>query len=162
MNGTALRLAAAALLTLCGFCAGDTRRQKYTARRRTLEEIVGLLLRLRQEIDCRRTDLNRLYQTLASAYPPDSPLKQIFLHGSSFQKLLPPDLLEQEQAACFSECFAGLGRTDAKQECARLDYYYLQRFDGFLTQARQDEQLSLSLDRRLGLAAGALLGLLVM
>ena len=161
MNGTALRLAAAALLTLCGFCAGDTRRQKRSARRRTLEEIVGLLIRLRQEIACRRTDLNRLYQTRASAYPPDSPLKQIFLHGSSFQKLLPPDLLEQEQAACFSECFAGLGRTDAKQECARLDYY-LQRFGDFLTKARQEERLSLHLDRRLGLAAGALLGLLVM
>ena len=161
MNGTALRLAAAALLTLCGFCAGDTRRQKRSARRRTLEEIVGLLIRLRQEIACRRTDLNRLYQTLASAYPPDSPLKQIFLQGSSFQKLLPPDLLEQEQAACFSECFAGLGRTDAKQECARLDYY-LQRFVDFLTKARQEERLSLHLDRRLGLAAGALLGLLVM
>lgn len=161
MSGTALRLAAAALLTLCGFCAGDTRRQKRSARRRTLEEIVGLLIRLRQEIACRRTDLNRLYQTLAPEYPPDSPLKQIFLQGSSFQSLPPPDLLEQEQAACFLECFSGLGRTDAKQECARLDYY-LQRFGDFLTKARQEEQLSIHLDRRLGLAAGALLGLLVM
>jgi len=161
MNGTALRLAAAALLTLCGFCAGDTRRQKYTARRRTLEEIVGLLLRLRQEIDCRRTDLNRLYRALSSEYPPDSPMKAVFYQGTCFQNLHPPALLNREQAACFAECFSGLGHTDAKQECARLDYY-LQRFDGFLTQARQDEQLSLSLDRRLGLAAGALLGLLVM
>ena len=78
MSGTALRLAAAALLTLCGFCAGDTRRQKRTARRRTLEEIVGLLMRLRQEIACRRTDLNRLYRTLSSEYPLDSPMKKIF------------------------------------------------------------------------------------
>lgn len=161
MSGTALRLAAAALLTLCGFCAGDTRRQKRTARRRTLEEIVGLLIRLRQEIACRRTDLNRFYRTLSSEYPPASPLKKVFCQGSCFQNLQPPALLEREQAACFVECFSGLGRTDAKQECARLDYY-LQRFDGFLTRARQDEQLSLSLDRRLGLAAGALLGLLVM
>ena len=161
MSGTALRLAAAALLTLCGFCAGDTRRQKRTARRRTLEEIVGLLMRLRQEIACRRTDLNRLYRTLSSEYPLDSPMKKIFCQESCFKTLHPPALLDQEQAACFSECFSGLGRSDAKQECARLDYY-LQRFDGFLTKARQDEQLSLHLDRRLGLAAGALLGLLVM
>lgn len=161
MSSTALRLAAAALLTLCGFCAGDTRRQKRSARRRILEEIMGLLMRLRQEIACRRTDLNQLYQTLTSEYPPDSLLKNIFLQGSCFQKLPPPDLLEKEQAACFSECFSGLGRTDAKQECARLDYY-LQRFNDFLTKARQDEQLSLNLDRRLGLAVGALLGLLVM
>lgn len=161
MSGISLRLAAAALLTLCGFCAGDTRRQKCTARRRTLEEITGLLMRLRQEIHCRRSDLNWLYRALSSEYSLDSPLKKIFCQGTCFQNLRPPALLNQEQAACFIECFSGLGRTDAKQECARLDYY-LQRFDLFLSRARQDEQLSLSLDRRLGLAAGALLGLLVM
>lgn len=161
MSNTFLRMAAAALLTLCGFCVGDIRRQNRSSRRRILEEIVGLLMRLRQEIACRRTDLNCLYQILASEYPLGGPLKKSFCVGTSFQNLQPPMLLEQEQAACFVECFSGLGRTDARQECARLDYY-LQRFDVFLTRARQDEQLSLSLDRRLGLAAGALLGLLVM
>lgn len=161
MNGLALRLTAAILLTLCGFCAGDTRRQNRSARRRTLEEITGLLLRLRQEIACRRTNLNWLYQMLASEYQTDSPLKKLFCQGTCFQELQPPALLKQEQARCFTECFAGLGHTDAKQECARLDYY-LQRFDAFLIIARKEEQISMNLDRRLGLAAGALLGLLVM
>lgn len=161
MSDTALRLAAAALFTLCGFCVGDIRRQNRSARRRALEETVGLLMRLRQEIACRRTDLNWLYQTLMSEYPLNSSLKKSFCKGTCFQNLQPPALLQQEQTVCFVECFSGIGRTDAKQECARLDYY-LQRFEDFLTKARQDEQLSLSLDRRLGLAAGALLGLLVM
>ena len=75
--------------------------------------------------------------------------------------MVPPEPLKTEEAACFTACFADLGRADAKQECARLDYY-LQRFDGFLTCAKEEEQLSAHLDRRLGLAAGAMLGLLML
>lgn len=161
MNGMALRLAAAVLLTVGGFCAGDARRQKRSARRRTLEDIVGLLTRIQQEISCRRTDLHQLYRTLASEYPPDTPLGRIFRQESCFQKLQRPSFLEQKQAACFAECFAGLGHSDAKQECARLDYY-LRRFEDFLARAKEEESISLNLDRRLGLAAGAILGLLML
>ena len=73
----------------------------------------------------------------------------------------PPSTLREEEAACFAACFSGLGHADAKQECARLDYYR-ERFDDFLNQAREEEQRSASLDRRLGLAVGAMLGLLVL
>lgn len=161
MSSIALRLTAAVLLTIGGFCAGDARRQKRSARRRTLEDIVGLLTRVQQEISCRRTDLNQLYRTLASEYPPDTPMGQIFCRGSCFQKLRLPSFLDRKQAACFAECFTGLGHADAKQECARLDYY-LRRFEDFLAKAKEEESISLDLDRRLGLAAGALLGLLMM
>ena len=56
MSAAALRWAAAALLAICGFCAGDARRQKLARRRRTLEQTIALLTRLRQEIAYRRTD----------------------------------------------------------------------------------------------------------
>ncbi len=60
MSAVALRWAAAALLAVCGFCAGDARRQKLVRRRRTLEQTIALLTRLRQEIAYRRTDLGQL------------------------------------------------------------------------------------------------------
>ena len=161
MNSMALRMAAAVLLTVCGFCLGDARRQKLTARRRTLEAVTELLTRLRQEIAYRRTDLGQLYHTLATEYNSGSPLGNTFRLGNCFQQMVPPEPLKTEESACFTACFADLGRADAKQECARLDYY-LQRFDGFLTCAKEEEQLSAHLDRRLGLAAGAMLGLLML
>ena len=48
-----------------------------------------------------------------------------------------------------------------RRACAQLDYY-LRRFGVFLEKAREEERLSASMDRRLGLAAGAILGLLVL
>lgn len=161
MSGSVLRLGAAALLTVCGFCAGDARRQKFSVRRRTLEAVISLLTRLRQEISYRRTDLNALYRSLAAGQSASSPLAASFQTGDTFSRMAPPGSLRPEEAACFTECFSSLGHTDAKQECARLDYY-LDRFESYLTLAREEEQLSASLDRRLGLAAGAMLGLLLL
>lgn len=156
-----LRLAAALLLTAGGFCAGDARRQRLAARRRALEEVIGLLTRLRQEIGYRRADLGPLCRTLAAEYGPDSALGRALAGADGFARLAPPAPLEKGEAACFTECFAGLGRSDAGQECARLDYY-LARFETFLAGAREEEARSASLDRRLGLAAGAVLGLLIL
>lgn len=161
MTNTGFRIAAAAILTICGFCAGDARRQKLSARRRTLESIISLLTRLRQEISYRRTDLGRLYRFLATEQTTDSPLAEGFQKGDSFPHMPPPNSLRSEERTCFIECFASLGHADAKQECSRLDYY-LERFETYLSQAREEERLSASLDRRLGLAAGAMLGLLIL
>lgn len=161
MSGGSLRLAAAVLLTVCGFCAGDIRRQKLSARRRALENMIALLTRLRQEISYRRTDLGLLYRTLAAEEQDDSPLEASFRKGGSFHQMAPPAMLRPDESACFIECFSSLGRTDAKQECARLTYY-LERFEDFLARAKEEERLSVSLDRRLGLAIGAMLGLLVL
>lgn len=160
MSGAVFRLTAAILLTVGGFCVGEARRQKLSARRRTLEAVLELLTRLRQEIAYRRTDLNRLYAALAAGCSPGDPLAKSF-GAAGFGQMEPPAALAGEEAACFSACFRGLGHADAQQECARLDYYR-ERFDGFLDQAREEEQRSASLDRRLGLAVGAMLGLLVL
>ena len=78
-----------------------------------------------------------------------------------FAGMQPPADLSLEEAACFAVCFGQLGRTDAGRACAQLDYY-LRRFGVFLEKAREEERLSASMDRRLGLAAGAILGLLVL
>lgn len=156
-----LRWVAALLLTAGGFCAGDARRQRLTARRCALEEIIALLTRLRQEIGYRRADLGQLYRALADGCGPDSALGCAMKQADSFGGVAPPACLGQEEAACLTECFAALGRTDAGQECARLDYY-LARFDDFLARAREEEARAASIDRRLGLAAGAVLGLLIL
>ena len=156
-----LRWAAALLLTAAGFCAGDARRQRLAARRRALEETAGLLARLRQEIGYRRADLGPLYRTLAAEYSPASALGRAMGRADGFGQMAPPAPLAAEEAACFAECFAALGRADAGQECARLDYY-LARFQSFLDRVREEEARSASIDRRLGLAAGAVLGLLIL
>lgn len=161
MSGAVLRLTAAVLLTVGGFCVGEARRQKLAARRRSLEAVLELLTRLRQEIAYRRTDLNRLYSILAAECSPGGPLEKVFRAADGFGQMQPPSALHPEEAACFAACFGSLGHADAKQECARLDYYR-ERFGGFLDQAREEEQRSANLDRRLGLAAGAMLGLLVL
>ena len=156
-----LRWAAALLLAAGGFCAGDARRQGLTARRCALEEIIGLLTRLRQEIGYRRADLGRLYRTLAEEYGPAGALGRAMRQADGFGRMQPPACLGQAEADCFAECFAALGRADAGQECARLEYY-LARFGEFLARAREEEAHSASIDRRLGLAAGAVLGLLIL
>ena len=69
--------------------------------------------------------------------------------------------LKADEAACLTECLAALGRADAGQECARLDYYR-ERLDGYLDRAEEEERRSAAIDRRLGLAAGAVLGLLAL
>ncbi len=161
MSVWAFRCAAAALLTAGGLCVGEARCQRFAARRRALEETVGLLCRIREEIDYRRADLGGLYRSLSAEYPPDGPLGRAMRAADGFCRLAPPAALGRAEGACFAECMAGLGHSGARQECSRLDYY-VRRFEDFLSQARQAEACSRSLDRRLGFAAGAMLGLLVL
>ena len=127
MNSMALRMAAAVLLTVCGFCLGDARRQKLTARRRTLEAVTELLTRLRQEIAYRRTDLGQLYHTLATEYDSSNPLGNTFRLGNCFQQMVPPESLKTEEAACFTACFADLGHADANVALKRYVHSDMKR-----------------------------------
>ena len=158
---SALRWAAAVLLAAGGLCVGEARCQQLAQRRRALEEATALLARLRQEIGYRRADLGRLYAVLAAEYGPASALGRAMAAAESFGQMPPPAPLRQEEAACLTECLAALGRADAGQECARLDYYR-ERMDGYLDRAEEEERRSAAIDRRLGLAAGAVLGLLAL
>ncbi len=155
---TYCRLIAAALFTACGWCAGDTHCRKAASRRAALEATIQLLERIQQEINYRLSDLGRLYKTLQQEAMPGSVIAEQLTRADCFQKMEPPPCFNMEEAACFGECMRGLGRTAAVQECARLDYY-IQRFNVFLQRAQQAEQTCAGLDRRLGLAAGAMLGL---
>ena len=58
-------------------------------------------------------------------------------------------------------CFAGLGQSEAAQECERLDYYSA-RFEAFLHQAQQKAASGQGLPCRLGLAAGAVAALILL
>ena len=58
-------------------------------------------------------------------------------------------------------CRAGLGRTEAEQECQRLEQY-ADKFRMALAQCRAELQQRRALSRRLGLAAGMALGVLLL
>ena len=70
-----------------------------------------------------------------------------------------PEQLSATERACFTECFCGIGRAEAAQECERLDYYTA-RFEDYLQQARRTAQRQAGLPHRLGLAGGMMLALL--
>lgn len=143
------------LLVACGWCAGEAHRRQVRAHSAALRRTQALLQRIRQEIAYRQVELNRLYRQLWAEELCGPPNAQ----DGAFQQMQPPGSFSAEEKACFAECMAGLGRTEAQQECERLDYY-IQRFGDFLQAAEQKERESAALDRRVGLAAGAMLALL--
>ena len=53
----------------------------------------------------------------------------------------------------FSECFSGLGRLEAEQECRRLELYQAQ-FQAALQEGEAAAQTQSMLSHKLGLAAG--------
>ena len=79
--------------------------------------------------------------------------------GGTLQQLAAPRQLSEAERACFTECFCGLGRAEAAQECERLGYYTA-RFEDYLQQARRTAQRQAGLPHRLGLAGGMMLALL--
>ena len=79
--------------------------------------------------------------------------------GGTLQQLPAPWQLSAEERACFAECFSGIGRAEAAQECERLGYYTA-RFEDYLQQARRTAQRQAGLPHRLGLAGGMMLALL--
>ena len=145
---SALRWAGALMLALCGWCVGDALAQKLQAEVDALEDTVHLLEDIREEIAFRRQDLGRLRERLTR-------------EGRKIQTALPPPALGKREAAWFHACFAGLGRTEAEQECQRLEQY-ADKFRMALAQCRAELQQRRALSRRLGLAAGLALGVLLL
>ena len=141
------------LLPLCGWLAGDAVQAKATMHLTALQHTIELLQRIRQEIQYRRADLQSLYRQLCR----EGLLAQT--PGGTLQQLAAPWQLSAAERACFTECFGGLGRAEAAQECERLDYYTA-RFEDYLQQARRTAQRQAGLPHRLGLAGGMMLALL--
>ena len=141
------------LLPLCGWLAGDAVQARTTLHLTALQHTIELLQRIRQEIQYRRADLQSLYRQLCrEGLLPQNP-------GGTLQQLPAPRQLSAEERACFAECFSGIGRAEAAQECERLGYYTA-RFEDYLQQARRTAQRQAGLPHRLGLAGGMMLALL--
>ncbi len=141
------------LLPLCGWLAGDAVQAKTTLHLTALQRTIELLQRIWQEIQYRRVDLQSLYRQLCR----EGLLAQA--PGGTLQQLAAPRQLSAAERACFTECFGGLGRAEAAQECERLSYY-IARFEDYLQQARREAQRQAGLPHRLGLAGGMMLALL--
>lgn len=141
------------LLPLCGWLAGDAVQAQTTLHLTALQHTIELLQRIRQEIQYRRADLQSLCRQLCrEGLLPQNP-------GGTLQQLPAPWQLSAEERACFAECFSGIGRAEAAQECERLGYYTA-RFEDYLQQARRTAQRQAGLPHRLGLAGGMMLALL--
>lgn len=141
------------LLPLCGWLVGDAVQAETNLHLAALQRTIELLQRIRQEIQYRRADLQSLYRQLCrDGLLPQAP-------GGTLQQLPTPERLSAAEHACFTECFRGLGRAEAAQECERLDYYTA-RFEDYLQQARRTAQRQAGLPHRLGLAGGMMLALL--
>lgn len=117
-----LRVICALFWLGCGWCAGDAACQNTRRHLAALEKTLLLLQRVRQEISYRHTDLTLLFRRLK---------QEGLAAGESFQALCPPPGLTRPERDCFVECFSGLGRTEAEQECQRLAFYQ-ERFTLFL------------------------------
>ena len=150
---TVIHLLGVLLLPVCGWAAGDAFQQKTEMHLHALQQTIRLLQRIRQEIEFRRADLGLLCVQLQR----EGVLERL-RKGQTFQTLSAPGLLLPEEQKCFEECMSGLGRTEAAQECERLDYY-IARFQAFQQQAQQTAQAQAGLPHRLGLAAGVVLAL---
>ena len=141
------------LLPLCGWLAGDAVQAQTTLHLAALQHTIELLQRIRQEIQYRRADLQSLCRQLyREGLLPQTP-------GGTLQQLPAPERLSAAERICFAECFGGLGRAEAAQECERLGYY-IARFEDYLQQARRTAQRQAGLPHRLGLAGGMMLALL--
>lgn len=150
---SALRAIGLLLLPVCGWLCGDAVQTRTNAHLSALQAVVALLQRIRQEISFRRADLQSLYRQLCrEGILPRQPGVEML------QQLPAPEALLKAERSCFAECFSGLGRAEAEQECQRLAYY-ITRFEAFLQQAQRTAQARAGLPHRLGFAAGLMLAL---
>jgi stage III sporulation protein AB len=163
-----LKGSGAALLTFCGWYAGLLHQRSVRAHRAELEQAERLLVRIRQEIEYRHRALDELYRVLIkegteesmACFAPQNPQEKDAANAS-FRSLRPPQSFSAEEKACFMECVAELGHTEAKQECDRLNFF-VEQFEQFRLRAMEAERKAAALDRKLGFAGGALLALLLL
>lgn len=163
-----VKLLGACLLALAGWYGGVAVCHKVTAHRVALGEMVALLKVLEEEISFRRANLNDVYQRLArsnafAALGLSAPLCEGQVQGetASFQSLPSPCGFSKEETTAFLECFARLGYTGALQECERLARYRKQ-FEAFHLSAVQSERSALAIDRKIGLALGSMVALMLL
>lgn len=143
----------AALLPLCGWLTGAALQAGKEQHILQLRHTVELLRRIRQEVAYRRPDMELLCRCLMQ--------EGLLTPAEKLQVLAPPASFCAEEQLCFEQCFSGLGQCEAAQECERLDYYTA-RFEAFLQQAQQEAAACAGLSCRLGLAAGAVLALILL
>lgn len=109
--------------------------------------------RIRQEVAFRRSDLQQLYAELCR--------EGILESGARcLQEAPPPEGLTREEQQCFRTCMSGLGRAEAQQECEQLDYYRA-RLQALQQTAEHAARRQAGLPRKLGLAAGMAMALLL-
>lgn len=146
----------ALLFPLCGWFAGDAFRQKTDIHLQALRKTLELFQRIRQEIAFRRADLQQLCSQLQrEGILPEMESCRLL------QNIPAPEDLFPAEKACFTECISGLGKTEAQQECERLDYY-IARFQDYQQQSQQTAQKQAGLPQKLGLAAGAVVALMLL
>lgn len=148
-----LRLAGTLTFAGCGLCAGDAVRLHIQAHLDALEAVIALLQELEQEIAFRRTDWSILCQRLTQ----EGRLQTDF--PKMIQSARPPSILSNREAACFVECFSGLGQVEADAECCRLARYR-ERFAVFFQQRQEKSMEQMGLVYKLGAAAGLAVGIL--
>ncbi len=147
------------MLALAGWYGGVVACGRMTMHRIALGETVALLKTLEEEISFRRANLNTVFRqfiqrgTFANVLPSHA--------AATFQTLSPPNCFTKEECAAFADCFSHLGYTNAAQECERLARYRKQ-FEAFHQAAIQNEQSALAIDRKIGLAIGSMLALVLL
>ncbi len=148
-----LHILGALLLPLCGWLAGDAIQARTVQHLAALQKCLALLERIRQEVAFRRADLQQLYAELCR--------EGILESGARcLQEAPPPEGLTREEQQCFRTCMSGLGRAEAQQECEQLDYYRA-RLRALQQTAEHAARRQAGLPRKLGLAAGMAMALLL-
>ena len=148
-----LHILGALLLPLCGWLAGDAIQARTVQHLAALQKCLALLERIRQEVAFRRSDLQQLYAELCR--------EGILESGARcLQEAPPPEGLTREEQQCFRTCMSGLGRAEAQQECEQLDYYRA-RLQALQQTAEHAARRQAGLPRKLGLAAGMAMALLL-
>lgn len=149
-----LRVGGAFCLVFCGWCVGDTICVRGQEHQKALQKTVLLFERIRREIEFRRTDLNRLLRSLQEEELADR-------DAPSLQQIPPFSPLTRREQSIFRECMTGLGHLDAAQECQRLAFYQ-EQFEVFQRELAPKLKTTQELSRKLGLAVGLAVAILLL
>lgn len=165
----AIKVLGGCILAGTGWYGGVIACNQVRAHRVALGETISLLKILEEEIGFQRSNLNALYQRLATShalpslgmYTQDKNGQVSMSIGATFQTLQPPTLFSAEEKVAFTACFTRLGYTNAAQECERLIRYRTQFETNYRT-AMQAEKTALAIDRKVGFAIGSMVALVLL
>ncbi len=153
----ALKILSTASFLLAGWFAGTVLCHKIILRKEALLEICSLLKILEEEIALRHSNLKYLYENLLD----ENFAHLMFEQNGCFRSLSPPQALSKTEKEWFVQCFARLGTANAQEECKRLNYY-IARFEADCTEVLKQEQKALGLDRKIGVALGGVIALVLL